>query len=128
MRYSKHREEILNIIKNSDSHPTVEDIYISMREKIPNISLGTVYRNISILYEMGLIKKIPLNNRPDRFDKTLTNHYHMICKKCNQVYDIFSDELNMLNKNISNEVGHNIESSDITFYGICHECNLKEGK
>lgn len=126
MRYSRQREEILYTVQNSNEHLSAENIYEILKKKMPNISLGTVYRNLNVLYNMGLMKKIPIYNNPDRFDKTITQHYHLICNECNNIYDISSNILNKLKDNLSNETGYIIKDCDMTFYGICHKCKERK--
>ena len=88
MKYSKQREEILNIVENSSDHPSVDTIYLRVKERIPNISLGTVYRNLSMLYENNLVRKISNPNGADHYDKTLIDHAHIFCIKCLKMYDV----------------------------------------
>ena len=88
MRYSKQSEEVLNTVLNSNNHPDAKEIYELVKLKIPNVSLGTVYRNLNTLAKEGLIRKIELDDGNDRFDKTLCLHNHLKCTKCGKVIDI----------------------------------------
>lgn len=88
MRYSKQSEEVLNTVLNSNNHPDAKEIYEIVKLKIPNVSLGTVYRNLNTLAKEGLIRKIELDDGNDRFDKTLCQHNHLKCTKCGKVIDI----------------------------------------
>ena len=86
-RSTNQRQVILEEIKKSNSHPTADDIYESVRKRLPKISLGTIYRNIEILYENGLIEKIgPVSNQM-RYDGITKNHYHIRCIRCGRVVD-----------------------------------------
>ena len=91
MRYSIQRQLILDYVLNSCEHPTAEMIYRDLKKEIPNLSLGTVYRNLNLLVERNLIKKIVVPNNVDRFDKTLIDHDHMNCIKCGRMLDISTD-------------------------------------
>ena len=88
MKYSKQRNIILEIVNSSYNHPTADMIYKEVQKQIPNISLGTVYRNLNQLVEHGYIKKISIPNESERFDKTLQEHIHFICLSCKKVEDL----------------------------------------
>ena len=99
MRETKQRNLILEIINNSTVHLIAEDIYKLAREKIPNISLGTVYRNLNFLLDQGSIRKIKINSI-DHFDNVKKFHNHFICTKCNTIYDVFEKESRTWNSKI----------------------------
>lgn len=125
MRYSKHNELILNYVTNSCNHPTAEIVYNEIKKYIPNISLGTVYRNLSNLVKDKKIIKISVAEGSDYYDKISTLHYHMVCKKCKQVIDIKLNENINLNKIVELENDNSnckIDDVDIMFYGICSKC------
>lgn len=126
MKYSKQRNTILQNVLQRYDHPTVEEVYLSVREEIPDISLGTVYRNLNVLANMNQIRRIHMPTGSDRFDKTLKIHAHLCCVKCNQVYDIMEPSLENIYKTIEKETNHHIISHDTVFLGICHSCNRKE--
>lgn len=91
MRITKQKNLILEIVNNSKEHLSVEEIYKLTRKEIPNISLGTVYRNLNLLLNNGNIRKIKLNGI-DHYDSIKKFHNHFICNKCNRIYDIFENE------------------------------------
>ena len=126
MKYSKQRDTILEHIKNRCDHPTAEMIYEGVRKDIPNISLGTVYRNLNLLVELGEIRKIIMPGSSDRFDRTLQNHYHLTCKKCGDIQDIMLDNIKDIDTLVEEKTEYKIVSHDIVFIGICKECQ-KEG-
>lgn len=125
MNYSFQREKILEIVLTSHDHPTAEMIYNRVKKIIPNVSLGTVYRNLNFLVEHGDISRI---NMPggDRFDKTLYQHYHIRCKSCNCVEDFY--DLDIKNFNFSS-TNYQIKSVNINLEGICKNCQEnREGR
>ena len=122
MKYSRQRNLVLNTVLWSNEHPTAEVIYEVCRKEIPNISLGTVYRNLNQLVEFGMIKKINMPDESDRFDKTLEKHNHMYCEKCKQLFDIPLANLEKINQVIEKEMGFQILSHDVVFKGICKNC------
>lgn len=122
-KYSKQREEVFNFIKNAKNHPTAEEIYMLLKENNPNISRGTVYRNLNLLVDKGLVKKISISNMPDRFDYVCNPHSHAICKICGKVSDLsFSFDEEILAKNIKEQTDLEVFSNEFTIYGICKKC------
>lgn len=103
MKFSKQRELILNEILNNPVHPTADYLYENLKKDNPNLSLGTVYRNLAQLTEHGFIRKVSIPGYPDRFDGRIDNHYHIICEVCGEVYDLESEVLNNLQELISEE-------------------------
>ncbi len=122
MRYSVQREIILNDVQNRCDHPTAEMIYDSVKAEIPNISMGTVYRNLNHLVEEKLVKEIPVVNGRTRFDKTLCHHSHFKCEKCGKVFDVESLNLVDLNDKVENLTGNKVQFSELLFVGVCKEC------
>ena len=121
--YSKQREDLLSVLKNSKSHPTAEELYNSIKEKIPSVSRGTVYRNLNVLVELQKIRKIKTFDGKDHYDKLNIKHNHFICLKCNKIFDIHETS-NIEYKNIPNDF--EIVNYDITYSGYCNEC--KKGR
>ena len=116
MRNTRQRNVIFEIVNNSYNHLTAYQIYDIARGEIPNISLGTVYRNLSNLIDDGKIKKLEVEGI-DRFDRNV-NHAHFICIKCDNIIDIF-DSLLSDNKYID---GNLVMDYDIKIKGICKKC------
>ncbi len=122
MRYSIQRQLILDYVLNSCEHPTAEMIYRDLKKEIPNLSLGTVYRNLNLLVERNLIKKIVVPNNVDRFDKTLIDHDHMTCIKCGRILDISTDYILRYIDKLEKEKGYKIISHNLHYNGICDKC------
>lgn len=122
MRYSKQKEEVLKIVLESCNHPDTKDIYKIVKKRIPNISLGTVYRNLNNLSKEGIIKKISLENGNDRYDKTLMNHNHVTCIKCGKICDVSVSLKTSEIVKIENETGFKITDSNFNINGICKDC------
>lgn len=123
MKFSKQRELILNEVINSTVHPTADIIYTNLKKEHPELSLGTVYRNLSVLAKNGIISKLSVPNQSDRFDKNVNPHSHYICKKCGDIFDIESNSINTFIDSVSSEKDLSIESYDIVLYGTCKNCN-----
>lgn len=125
MKYSKQRELVLHTVRNSDIHPTADEVYSIVRKTMPNISLGTVYRNLNLLADNGDILKISLPNKSDIFDGTLYPHYHMICSCCNKVIDVKIDCFNGLSDTLFKEYNFEVQNYDLIINGLCDNCKSK---
>ncbi len=121
MRYSKQREIILNTVLNNCNHPDAYTIYELVKKELPNISLGTVYRNLNDLSEAGLINKIVIPNGNDRFDKTLYKHSHFICESCGEVSDLLELDTKNINEQLK-KLNISVNNIDLNVSGICHNC------
>ncbi len=126
MKNSNQRNLILDIVNNSHNHPTADIVYAIAKDSMPNISLGTVYRNLNLLVELGQIKKIAIYNGQDRFDKTITHHHHLVCIKCGRTFDILLEDKDELCNVIEKSTGHTIITNDLVFKGICKDCKKEE--
>lgn len=122
MRMTKQKRTILNIINNSYSHLDANGVYKECVKVISNISLGTVYRNLNILVDEGLILRIRHDN-VDRYDAKRERHDHFFCNKCGNIFDIYEE---VVIPNNAYKVGKILEY-EINFTGICREC-IKEEK
>ncbi len=125
LKYSRQRESIKNYLCGREDHPTADMIYTSIRREYPNISLGTVYRNLSLLVELGEIQKITTDGA-DRFDAKVIPHSHFICKKCGCVVDVMVPvEDPAANVNRLWEYG-DVEECRLEFRGVCKTCKKNE--
>jgi len=122
LKFSKQRELILNAVKDNTVHPTADFIYDYLKKDNPNLSLGTVYRNLSQLVSHGYIQKVSMPGLPDRFDANVIEHNHMICDVCGNIQDIHSDILKNIPSAISNELNIEITSCTVILHGICKNC------
>lgn len=128
MKYSKQREIILNYIKGSFEHPNASMVYDYTRSLLPNISLGTVYRNLNQLCELGLIRKVIAPDNSVRYDKIENPHSHVYCTKCNNIYDVTSKQFDVISDAVLKETGHKINSDYTVFVGICDNCLKGKGE
>lgn len=128
MKYSRQRECIRNFLADRYEHPTAETVYMNVKKDFPNISLGTVYRNLSLLAELGEITKISTGIGPDRFDGNTAPHYHVICNSCGKVMDLKMGNIDHINIIAGNEFEGRIEGHIAYFLGKCRECLEQEKK
>lgn len=119
--YSRQREAILDVLCSTKSHPTAAWIYENVRKQSPNISLGTVYRNLSVLEGDGIIRKISVGDVSEHFDGDTSAHSHLYCKGCNQITDIPFDTADDCKK-VESLHGISVESATYTFVGVCKNC------
>lgn len=126
MKYSKQRALIEETVLKNHIHPTADDVYAILKPDNPNLSLGTVYRNLNNLAEQGIIKKVQIAGESDRFDSILENHDHIICEKCGKIFDTKALILSNLNQKINEEFGVKITSYNLIIKGICPNCQNKK--
>jgi Fur family transcriptional regulator, peroxide stress response regulator len=121
-RDTKQREAILQILKNNRSHPTADQIYDLIRKDIPNISKGTVYRNLQVLREDGTISELNLNGTLGRYEEKRVRHYHFRCEQCGRVFDLDEPVNSEIDKRVAERTGFKVISHQTEFQGLCREC------
>ena len=122
IKYSRQRECIREFLAHRHDHPTAETIYMNVKKDFPNISLGTVYRNLSLLAEMGEIKKLSTGTGPDRFDGITAPHYHVFCTECGSVSDLKMDSIDHINIIAESGFEGRIEGHITYFFAVCQDC------
>ncbi|MEG0275674.1 MAG: transcriptional repressor [Coprobacillus sp.] len=128
LRYSKQRETIFDVLKQDYTHPTVDSIYMNVRKIIPDISLGTVYRNLNLLAEQKRIHRLDIGDNVVHYDANIEPHYHMVCHECGCINDLdFDASLIQPLIDKAHELNDDrITSAEILFHGTCHRCLKKE--
>lgn len=121
-RETRQRRAILNFLRSTYSHPTADQIYDGVRKEIPNISKGTVYRNLGVLQEMGLVNELNLDGMVSRYDARQAEHYHFRCDGCGCVFDIDMPIDRELDRKASLKTGFNVLSHQLEFRGLCNSC------
>ena len=122
LKYSRQRQVIYDFLMTRKDHPTAEMVYRNVRQEYPNISLGTVYRNLTLLAELGEIARINVGDGTDHFDPNTSLHYHFICKGCGCVQDLDIDNIVSINEMASQSFDGEISGSVTYFYGLCGKC------
>ena len=105
------------------THPTAETIYALAKRHLPSIALGTVYRNLTKMAETGEVIKISVPDGPDRFDKDISNHMHILCVKCGKIYDIEESDVKVEINNVPE--GAELIRFDVMAKCICADCKAK---
>lgn len=122
LKHSKQRDSIKEFLMGRKDHPTAEVVYMNVRKSFPNISLGTVYRNLTLLADIGEIARIRVGDGVDHFDATTTPHYHFVCKECGNVSDLEMMWIDSLNRTANEHFKGQVEGHSISFYGKCENC------
>lgn len=125
LKYSRQRESIKHYLDTHRTHPTAETVYQNVKQQFPNISLGTVYRNLNLLADRGEILRISPGNGPDHYDADCSPHYHFICKQCGAVLDIDLEHQTQLDEIATRRFNGTITNHVTHFFGLCPECNTK---
>ena len=125
LKYSRQRASIKEYLMNTHEHPTADTVYLHVKEEFPHISLGTVYRNLNLLADMGEITKIPTPDGGDRFDGDIHPHYHVVCTSCGKVIDLMMNEeyIHTVNQEAAKYFEGTIDSHKLMFYGTCAKCH-----
>ncbi|KIY21803.1 peroxide-responsive transcriptional repressor PerR [Mesobacillus subterraneus] len=126
VRITPQRHAILEYLINSMSHPTADEIYKALEGKFPNMSVATVYNNLRVFREVGLVKELTYGDASSRFDFVTSQHYHVICDRCGKIVDFHYPGLDEVEHLASHVTGFNVGHHRMEIYGICPECSAKE--
>ena len=127
LKYSKQRQAVWDFLKDRKDHPTADVIYNGVREEYPNISLGTVYRNLMVLRDLGKVRTVEVGDGVIHFDPNVSEHDHFICTRCGRVLDIDGVDDQKVKAAAAAHFSGTIEGYSAYFYGICGDCLHKEG-
>ena len=122
LRHSHQRDRIYQYLCQSTVHPSAETVYKDLKPEIPGLSLGTVYRNLKLLEELGKIRKVTSIQGTDRYDALCTDHAHFICQRCGTLLDLDDTGFLKIRDSISLDEGYRIRKLDLTITGLCPNC------
>ncbi len=122
VKYSRQRQMIYNFLMTRKDHPTADVVYRNVRQEYPNISLGTVYRNLTLLADRGEILRLQVGDGVDHFDADTSKHCHFFCSSCGAVTDMQLDCLEEMLAKAQQKSQGRIESQSTCFYGTCEKC------
>ncbi len=122
IRMTKQRQVILEELCKVTSHPTADEMYQMIRKRLPKISLGTVYRNLEILSELGMVLKLDVGGTQKRFDANVEKHYHARCSECGCVSDIHMPTSTEVEAQAQKCTDFKIQRHSLEFGGVCLEC------
>jgi Fur family transcriptional regulator, peroxide stress response regulator len=125
-RRTKQRDTILKVVMNTKSHPRADWVYEQVRREIPNISLGTVYRNLRSLAQSGEIRQLDLADGTSRFDGNSDSHYHFRCDRCGLICDLDEPVDKSIGERVAKKTGFKISRQRMELLGLCTKCRRKE--
>lgn len=128
MRLTTQRQIILEELLKVTSHPTANEVYDMVRKRLPRIGLGTVYRNLELMAETGMILKLEVGGTQKRFDATIQPHYHVRCLECGKVDDIDIPVQENINAIAAQACQYQILGHHIEFTGLCSDCGQSDQK
>ena len=122
-KHFRKRDAILEYLRHSNQHPSAETVYAALKAEIPDLSLGTVYRNIALFKDQGLIVSLGSVNGVERYDGNIEPHVHFVCTACGSIQDLHGMHVPQeLNHAAAEEAGAVIDHCHLTFHGRCHTC------
>lgn len=122
--YSSKRNAIYNAVCSTDTHPSARWVYEKLKPEYPDLSLGTVYRNISLFKSEGLVNVICNVNGEERIDADVSPHQHFVCEKCGRVYDVSeNNSQTTAESNLLAVQGFEVDRKFVIYYGKCPECS-----
>jgi len=125
-RKSTQRDTILRVVKNTNSHPGADWIYEQVKKEIPNISMGTIYRNLRLLANTGEIKDLSIPGTPSRFDGRTSNHHHLVCEKCGRIFDLDESVDSDMEAKIFQKTRFKVRVQYLKFIGLCSDCQEQD--
>lgn len=122
IRMTNQRRAILDALKQQGNHPTADEVYKIVRRRLPRISLGTIYRNLEIMADEGLVQKFKIGQGPFYYDSELKEHYHIRCLKCEKIDDVMFSLREDLDRTASLKSHYQVLGHSIQFHGYCPGC------
>lgn len=127
IRYSKKREAILEAIRSTELHPSADWVYQKLKPTHPDLSLGTVYRNLNFFQEQGNVQCVAVVNGQERYDANTAPHNHFICDTCGTVIDLHRIPVDVeLDQKVCETYGFSVDHHDLVFHGMCPQCKCRE--
>ena len=121
-KYSRKREAIYRAICDSHAHPAAGTIYAQLKPEFPDLSLGTVYRNLALFLKEGKVRCVCVVDGNERFDGNTGDHPHFVCNCCGRVSDLDGDSVGLDAGAVERRNGVTVTRTDLVFYGVCADC------
>jgi Fur family peroxide stress response transcriptional regulator len=122
IRMTPQRHAILSYLLEKKTHPTVDEIYKALESKFPNMSVATIYNNLKVFLETGLVRELTYGDGASRFDADMSEHYHAICESCGKIEDFDFEPLLEAEKAAERETGFVAKGHRMEVYGLCRDC------
>ncbi len=124
-KHFRKRDAILQYLRDTDQHPSADTVYAALKQQIPDLSLGTVYRNLSLFKQQGLIASLGAVDGVERFDGNITPHVHFVCTRCACIRDLPQIRVpEELMAQAGTEAHAAVQQCQLTFTGTCHACAI----
>ena len=129
LAFTFQRQVIYEAVVDSREHPTPELIYERVRQRIPSISLGTVYKNVKTFLDSGVLKEVTLHHGSLRLEANMSPHHHVVCSSCRAIHDIDQSAVQPVRYSASEApAGFTIEHCRVEFIGLCRACRAARKK
>mgnify|MGYP001037231881 CR=1 FL=1 len=126
-KHSRQRDLVKEFLMTRKDHPTADVIYMNVRRADPNISLGTVYRNLALMAKDGEINRLSMGDGADRFDADTSPHFHLLCENCGAVVDLETEDIGAVLERAARRCGGHVTGYVAYFYGVCPDCMKPQG-
>jgi Fur family peroxide stress response transcriptional regulator len=122
VRMTPQRHAVLQFLLDTVSHPTADDIYKALESRFPSMSVATVYNNLKVFIDSGLVRELAYGDSSSRFDADMSNHYHAKCTQCGSLVDFNYPALHHVEASAADETGFLIQGHRLEVYGTCANC------
>ena len=122
VRMTPQRHAILEYLLSTMSHPTADEIYKALEKDFPNMSVATIYNNLRLFKEAGLVRELTYGDSSSRFDANMSDHYHIICRRCGKITDFEYPPLIEVEEEAARKTGFRVDSHRMEVYGLCTDC------
>lgn len=122
VRMTPQRHAILSYLLATEEHPSADDIYKALVPRFPSMSVATIYNNLRVFIESGLVRELNYGDASSRFDANVTNHYHSTCKVCGKIVDFHYPGLLQVEEAAAMQTGFQIEALRLEVSGWCPDC------
>lgn len=122
VRMTPQRHAILSFLLDCKTHPSADEIYRALEKKYPGMSVATVYNNLKVFIDSGLIRELTYGDDASRFDADMSDHYHAICELCGKISDFAYPRLDQVEEAAAEETGFMIRGHRMEVYGVCQSC------
>ncbi|HEY4390136.1 MAG TPA: peroxide-responsive transcriptional repressor PerR [Paenibacillus sp.] len=122
VRITPQRHAILSYLLDTMGHPTADEIYRALEPRFPNMSVATVYNNLKMFIEAGLVRELTYGDSSSRFDADVSNHYHIVCEKCGKIEDFTYPSLEEVERKAEELTGFEVHGHRLELHGVCKDC------
>lgn len=122
VRITPQRHAILTYLVESMGHPTADDIYRALEPNFPNMSVATVYNNLKMFIESGMVRELTYGDNSSRFDANVSDHHHVICQNCGKIEDFSYPSLEDVGLEAEKSTGFEVKGLRMELYGLCKSC------